>query len=68
MPPDYSSINETMIFVTEDEICVNVSVMLDGLVESDETLHLQLATNDPAILLMQPNITEITIVNSDGKQ
>ena len=55
-----------VIFVTEDAICVNVSVMLDGRVESDEAFLLQLATNDSAILLEHSNRTNITIVNSDG--
>lgn len=48
-------------------ICVTVQVFADGLVEANETLQLQLATDDTAILLVDPITTEITIINSDGE-
>jgi hypothetical protein len=49
-------------------ICVNVTVIEDGIVEMEETLQLHLSSEDPAILLVEPFVAEITINNSDSKQ
>ena len=47
-------------------VCVTVQVFEDGIVENDETFQLQLTSDDPAILLVQPNTSEIIIINTDG--
>lgn len=52
---------------TEVMICTNVSVSQDGLVEMDETLQLHLTTDDVAVILVEPFIADITIINSDGE-
>ena len=46
--------------------CVDLNVYEDDLVEANETLLLQLTSDDPAILLVEPVTTEITIINTDG--
>ena len=48
-------------------VCVDVRVFMDGLVEDDETLLLHLETDDSFILLIEPTIAVITIINSDGE-
>ena len=48
-------------------MCVEVLINEDGIVEEDETFQLMLLSDDPAVLIMEPNITEITIINTDGK-
>ncbi len=49
------------------EMCVQVLVDEDNLVEADETFQLVLFSDDPAVLLVEPNTTEVTIINTDGK-
>ncbi len=49
------------------EMCVQVLVDEDNLVEADETFQLVLFSDDLAVLLVEPNTTEVTIINTDGK-
>ena len=49
------------------EMCVVVSVFEDGLVEVTETVSLELTTDDPAVLLVEPTTAVLTLVSTDGK-
>lgn len=61
--------NETLVYSenSSDEMCVELLVFEDGLVETDETLLMELTTNDPAVLLVEPITALVTIVNTDSK-
>lgn len=56
-----------MTFDRPVRICLNVSVAEDSLVEENERFQLQLTTDDTAIVLVEPFIAEIMIINSDGE-
>ena len=57
-----------MAFDSVMMVCVDVRVSLDELVEDDENLLLHLETDDSSILLVEPTIAVITIINSDGER
>lgn len=65
---DYWGLNQTLTFRSDlsPEMCVSVLVYEDVLVEDNEQFLLVLTTNDPAVLLVEPNVTEIIIINTDG--
>ena len=52
--------------MAEDQVCVDVQVFEDRLVEVNETISLFAASNDSAILLLNMEV-EILIVNTDSK-
>lgn len=58
--------NEVLITSSPSSECLVVSVFEDTLVEADETFLVQLTTDDRAVSLVQPNFTEVTIINTDG--
>lgn len=60
--------NKTLHYSVEtSEMCIVLRVFEDGLVESNETLFLEVTTEDPAVMLVEPRIAVITIINSDSK-
>ena len=65
---DYSSLSQTLTTNNSlpTNICVALQVCEDDLVEGNETFQLQVTSDDPAILLVEPSTTEITIINTDG--
>ena len=52
--------------VGSNEQCVNVTILSDDIVEDDEVFYAVLSTDDPVVMLY-PNVTEITIINNDCK-
>lgn len=56
-----------MIFSSIVDICVNVQAFVDDLVEANEMLQLQVTSGDPVILVVEPSVVEIIILNSDGE-
>lgn len=64
---DSEPLNETFVLTSvAGEVCVTLEVYLDNLVEEDEMIKILITTEDPAIMLVQPSIANITIINSDG--
>ena len=59
--------NETVSFDVFVPICTNVSVREDGVVEGMEELQLHLITEDTAIILVEPFVAEVIIIDSDGE-
>lgn len=43
-------------------------MLIDSQIEPDESFQLQITTDDPATILGEPNVTEVVIINSDGKR
>lgn len=68
-PADYAALDQVVIvFPSSPSVeCVNVSVLVDGVVEAEERLRLTLTTNDTAISVGQPDMAEVVIINTDGK-
>ena len=66
---DYTGVNETLTFGAglPAEMCVDIRVSEDDLVETDEVLTLVLNSSDLAVVLMEPDTATVTIVNTDGK-
>ena len=66
---DYSLLSQTLTTNNSlpTNICVALQVFEDDLVEGNETFQLQVTSDDPAILLVEPSTAEITIINTDGK-
>lgn len=61
--------NETVTFglgMVVEQVCIDVQVFEDRLVEANETIGLFVASGDPAILLLNTEV-EILIVNTDSK-
>lgn len=66
---DYIEVNEAVTFglsMVVEQVCVDVQVFEDWLVEANETIGLFVTSDDPAILLLTTGV-EILIVNTDGK-
>lgn len=49
------------------EVCVDLEVFEDNIVEEEETVQLQVTTSDPAIMIVEASSTVIAINNTDGK-
>lgn len=66
---DYTGVNETLIFRPDlmPVMCVDLVISEDNLVEDNETFVLEITSDDPAILLVDPTTAQITIINTDGK-
>ena len=47
-------------------LCVNISIVSDSILESDESLLVDLTTDDSAIIL-SPSMATIDILNDDSK-
>ena len=52
---------------TDEEACVNVTLHLDGVVEPEEALNIQLALNDMSSVQTGATLRTIFIVNSDSE-
>lgn len=67
---DYSPVNETLVFGADlpTEMCVVMTVSEDDLVEETETVSLEVTTDDPAVLLLQPTTAVVSIVSTDGER
>lgn len=47
--------------------CVNISITPDDVLEFDEMFTLQLSTNEPRAVLLNPNSSTVTIFDDDSK-
>ena len=50
-----------------DVQCTDLIVTVDSMVETSETLTIHLATQDVDVILIEPNVATITIIDDDGK-
>lgn len=62
--------NETLQYDLDSpaQMCVVLGVFEDGLVESNETLFLEIITEDPAVTLVEPRIAVVNLINTDGEK
>ena len=51
---------------TTSDLCTNISVSLDNILEMVEDFSVQLRTADPAVIL-SPRTASVTIVDTDGE-
>lgn len=63
---DYTSVDETIMLDLNLEQCVDIQVFEDNIVEGEETVELQVTSNDPAIEIVDPSRIIISIINTDG--
>ena len=66
---DYIEVNEAVTFGlgnVVEQICIDVQVFEDRLVEENETVSVFVTTDDLSILLLNTQV-EILIINTDGK-
>lgn len=65
---DYTPVNEMfMVATTTTKLCVTLQTLDDNFVEFEEDLEMHISNNSPAIVLVEPIIAMITIVNTDGE-
>ena len=62
-PDGYVTITTNMTSTTN---CIEIEILDDDLVGGNKIIRLHLTTNDSVIMLVQPTIAEIVIVNTDG--
>lgn len=64
---DYSSIFRSVFLSPgESRVCFHVETLEDGIVEREESFHLFLSSQNPAVNISTPNMTLITIADNDG--
>ena len=64
---DYNSIFRSVsLSPRESRICFHVETIEDGTVEREESFHLILRSQNPAVNISTPNFTLITIEDNDG--
>ena len=68
-PDDYININEGLIFSSGLNItmCVQITVLFDGIAEDTELFSVVLSTNDSSVIFTR-GTTLVAIFNSDGKE
>jgi len=69
-PSDYTSTNRVIMFYPGSSftMCVNITVVLDGVVENEmELFGANLTSNDPAVVLTRASVP-VTIIDSDCKR
>ena len=67
--PDYIEVNEAVTFGLGnvfEQVCIDVQVFEDRLVEENETVSIFVTTDDLSILLVNTQV-EILIINTDGR-
>ncbi len=63
---DYEAVNETVSFSPGVfQVCVNLTILDDEIVENNETFILNLTLSDPAVLIGNNGSTEVTILEDD---
>ena len=62
-PDGYVTITTNMTSTTN---CIEIEILDDDLVGGNKIIRFHLTTNDSVIMLVQPTIAEIVIVNTDG--
>ena len=62
-------VNETFMVIREEitEVSFILQVPKDHIVEEEEVLELSVTSEDPAIVLVDPSTSNISITNIDGK-
>ena len=66
-PGDYTATTATFIFSqTQNQDCVNVPIISDGIAEDSESFTGNLDTTAPRVTL-DPDVTEVTIIDFDCK-
>lgn len=65
-PDDYVAFNQRLVTLADKDIpaCVTVTIKQDDFYETNETFVLVLTSDDPLVILVEPEI-EITIMNDD---
>ena len=74
-PQDFQSVNTQLIFTsgqtTGDTQCTNLQVLDDSILESDETLTLQLVADDPSVVVITASADSAVVTieedPTDGK-
>lgn len=62
-PDEYVTLTTDMSSTTN---CIEIKVLDDDLVGGNEIIRLHLTSNDSTIMLVEPTIAEIIIINTDG--
>ena len=64
---DYNSIFRSVsLSPGESRVCLHIETVEDGTVEREESFHLILSSQSPAVNISTPNMTLITIGDNDG--
>ena len=67
---DYVSIDETVTFqpaTSTSPVCVNISIMDDSTLESDEVFTVRLTSSDVDVVIGSIQEANVTISDNDGK-
>lgn len=65
---DYMPIDQPLEFSTAPaQMCVEITITPDAVVEADETLSVGLSSSDPAVVIVT-NTAVVTIVDETGMQ
>ena len=64
---DYEAVSQSLTFNANTQLdCFNTSTVDDDILEADETYRLVLTTDEPGVVL-DPDMTVVTIANNDGR-
>lgn len=64
---DYEAVSQSLTFNANTPLdCFNTSTVDDDILEDDETYRLMLTTDEPGVVL-DPDMTVVTIANNDGR-
>ena len=59
--------DEVLIFTSSDDICVNVTILDNDVVEDSETFGISVSSSDPNVTLGTTPSATVVILDNDGK-
>ena len=69
---DYTNISTSLTYLpsleTNQTICVNITILEDGILEDNEEFSVVLSSIDVTVLAVFPRIATVSIIDNDGRE